>query len=75
MFNIIQRKEWKLKKKDDKDGKALYKLMKNVVYSKSMANLRNRIDISPVKNEKDYLKWILKARYTPQKYLTMIFSW
>ena len=75
MFNIIQRKEWKLKKKDDKDGKALYKLMKNVVYSKSMANLRNRIDISPVKNEKDYLKWILKPRYTPQKYLTMIFSW
>ena len=75
MFNIIQRKEWKLKKKDDKDGKALYKLMKNAVYSKSMANLRNRIDISPVKNEKDYLKWILKPRYTPQKYLTMIFSW
>ena len=75
MFNIIQRKEWKLKKKDDKDGKALYKLMKNAAYSKSMANLRNRIDISPVKNEKDYLKWILKPRYTPQKYLTMIFSW
>ena len=30
--------------------------MKNAVYSKSMANLRNRIDLNPVKNEKDYLK-------------------
>ena len=30
--------------------------MTNAVYCKSMENLRNRIDIRAVSNEKDYLK-------------------
>ena len=30
--------------------------MTNAVYCKFMENLRNRIDISAVSNEKDYLK-------------------
>ena len=32
-------------KNSHKDGKALYKLMKNAVYEKPMENLRKRIDV------------------------------
>ena len=39
----------------DKDGKALYKLMNSVIYGKAMENLRNRIDVKQINNEKDYL--------------------
>ena len=35
-----------------KTGKALYKLMSNVIYGKAMENLRNRIDVRIVSNEK-----------------------
>ena len=34
----------------DKDGKALYKLVNNVVYGKTMENLTNRIDRKVVSN-------------------------
>ena len=43
--------------------------MNNAVYAKIMENLRNRIDIRLVSNEKDYLKWISKSRYISQKIL------
>ena len=46
--------------------------MNNVVYGKTMENLRNRIDVKLVNNEKDYLKWISKLSYMSKKYLTMI---
>ena len=45
-FNTQKRIE--SEKNGDKSGKALYKLLNNVVYRKTMENVRNRIDIKLV---------------------------
>ena len=37
-----------------------------------MKNLRNRVNVRPVNNGKDYLKWTSKPSYLAQKYLTAI---
>ena len=42
----------KNKKNGDKDGKALYKLMNNNAYEKTMENMRNRIDVKLVSYKK-----------------------
>ena len=55
-------------KNNDKNGKVLYKLMNNAIYrTQTMENLRNRINVKLVNNEKDYLKCISKPIYMPHK--------
>ena len=49
-----QKKRIEAEKNGDKDGKALFKLMNNAVYSKTMENLKNRIDVKLVSSKKDY---------------------
>ena len=39
-----------------KDGKALYKLMNNAIYGRTIENIRNRISLKLVNNKKYYLK-------------------
>ena len=39
----------------------------NGAYGKTMENLRNRIDVKLVSNEKDYLKWTSKPSYKSHK--------
>ena len=64
-FNTQKRIE--AEKNGDKNGKALYKLMNNAVYGKTMENLRNRINVKLVSNKKDYLKWASKPSYMSHK--------
>ena len=64
-FNTQKRIE--AEKNGDKDGKALYKLMKNTVYEKAMENLRNRINVKLLSNKKNYLKWTFKPSYMSHK--------
>ena len=42
--------------------------MSNAVYGKTMENLRNRIDVGFLENQKDYVKWMRKLNYMSQKY-------
>ena len=55
------------RKNGDKDGKALYKLMNNAVYGKTMENLRNRSYVNLLSNKKDCLKRTLKPSYMSLK--------
>ena len=47
--------------------KNLSKLLKNAVYGKTMGNLRKRIKLRIVKNEKDIIKHISKPSYVSHK--------
>ena len=51
----------------DNTAKALYKLMIIAKYEETMENLRNRIAVKLVKNEKDYLKSTSKLSYMSHK--------
>ena len=46
-----------------KDGRALYKIINNSVYAKTMENIRNRIAVKLVRNKIDYFKWTSKPSY------------
>ena len=41
--------------------------MNNAIHKKAMENLRNRINVKLVKDEKDYLKYTSKPSYMPPK--------
>ena len=67
MPNLTTKKRIEAEKIGDKNEKALYRLMKKSVYSKTMENVRYRIDVRIVSNEKCYLKWTSKSSHVSQK--------
>ena len=65
---ISRRKNNRSKKRNsEKDEKPLYKVKENVVYGKTMENLRNNIDVRLASSKKDYLKWTSNPRYMSQR--------
>ena len=49
--------------------KGFFKLMVNSVYGKTMENLRKRVSVKLVNNEKDYVKYVSRPTFVPQKIL------
>ena len=70
MLKLTRKKRTEPEKTDEKDGKPLYKLMNNVIYSKTAENLRNKTFQNFLKEEKDY-GHKNRAKYF-KEYLTMI---
>ena len=62
-IQFITQKRMEAEINNDKDVKALYKLVNNAIYIKTMENLRSRINIKLVNNRKDYLKYTSKPSY------------
>ena len=59
-----------LKKEKNADNdfeKDFFKLMINSVYGKTMENLRKRINVRLVSNEKDFLKYTCRPTYVTHK--------
>ena len=63
---IYDKKNRNRNRNDGKPGEALYKLINNAVYGKTMENLKKQ-NVRLVSNEKDYLKWTSKSSYLSQK--------
>ena len=67
MKNYIDFNTEKITKTTNKFEKNFFKLMINSVYGKTMENLRKRISVKQVNNEKDYLKHVSKPTFISQK--------
>ena len=63
-FNIQKRIQ--VENDNDKDGKALYKLMNNGIQGKTIKNLRNRIDVKLVNNQKLFKMYLKTKLYVAQ---------
>ena len=61
-FNTQRRKE-----ATNEADKTLFKLLNNVVYGKTIENMRKRIKIRTTTNEKDFLKYYLRPTYVGHK--------
>ena len=57
-FNIQKRKE-----ATNEADKTLFKLLNNVVYGKTMENIRKIIKIRIIKNRKDFIKYTSRPTY------------
>ena len=67
MKNYIDFNTEKITKTTNKFEENFFKLMINSVYGKTMENLRKRISVKLVNNEKDYLKHVSKPTFISQK--------
>ena len=54
MLNSTHKKESEREKIGVKDGKALYKLINNAIYDKTMKNLKITVNVKLVSNKKDF---------------------
>ena len=53
--------------------KIFFKVMNNATFDKTMENLRKRISVRLINNAKDYVKYISKPSFVPQKILSKNF--
>ena len=67
IYWIQHAKKNRTRKNADNDGKALYKLINTTICGKARGNLRSRIDVKLVNNEKNYLKCTSKPSYMSRK--------
>ena len=61
-------KRIKVENNEDENGKVLYKWRNNAAYGKTMENLRNKIYLRLVNNEK-HLNWTSKPKHMSHKIL------
>ena len=66
-IELKTQKRIEAEKNNDKNGKALYKLMNNAIKGKTKESKRNEISEQLVKNKKDYLKCTSKPSFMTHK--------
>ena len=67
----FKQSDWQKKKNAANSlEKDFFKMMINCVYGKTMENLRKRINVKLVNNEKGYLKCVSKPTFISQKNFT-----